>query len=198
MRREDIQAASSLSGALHELHSRAADRARIGLSNSPGNVYAVTRWWNATVDGLRERLGLDDHMVEALDGAIGSIVVDLSNALADAPSATGPRGEALMAAISASKSRWDGWARSAAVTMTTRAMSERKLASDQAGRPGAMKVWRSHDDGRTRGDHRELDGMAVSIQRPFVTEDGDMIMYPGDPGASPRQTINCRCELEIR
>ena len=61
----------------------------------------------------------------------------------------------------------------------------------------ANKVWLATGDNRTRDAHAELDGQEQQIDDPFESELGD-IMYPGDPGAVPANTYNCRCTLTYK
>ena len=56
------------------------------------------------------------------------------------------------------------------------------------------KTWLSTLDGRTRHAHRLLDGQTAAVNEPFKV-DGEEIMYPGDPTASPELVYNCRCTL---
>lgn len=56
------------------------------------------------------------------------------------------------------------------------------------------KQWMATIDGRTRHWHRELDGVSVDIDKPFINEMGK-IMYPADPDAEPANVYNCRCTL---
>lgn len=55
-----------------------------------------------------------------------------------------------------------------------------------------VKQWDSTLDGKTRPNHRFLDGQIVDIDKPFKNADGDEAMYPGDFGI-PSEDINCRC-----
>lgn len=54
--------------------------------------------------------------------------------------------------------------------------------------------WIATLDGRTRHEHRQLDGMMVDVGGVF-TVDGYDIEYPGDPSAAPEMVYNCRCTL---
>lgn len=54
--------------------------------------------------------------------------------------------------------------------------------------------WQATLDGRTRHEHRKLDGQSVPVGKSF-TVDGYEIKYPGDPEAEPEMTYNCRCTL---
>ena len=57
-----------------------------------------------------------------------------------------------------------------------------------------QKQWLATVDGRTRHWHRQLDGQAVDLDKPFKSEFGD-IRFPGDPTAHPSNIYNCRCRL---
>lgn len=56
------------------------------------------------------------------------------------------------------------------------------------------RTWNATKDARTRDSHTAMDGQTViGIDEPFLTPDGEYLMYPGDPNASPGEVINCRC-----
>ena len=59
---------------------------------------------------------------------------------------------------------------------------------------GIKKQWMATLDGRTRHEHRDLDGQAVDINEPFEVG-AEKIMYPGDPFGSPAMVYNCRCTM---
>lgn len=54
--------------------------------------------------------------------------------------------------------------------------------------------WVAVLDGRTRHEHRALDGQRRKVGEPFEVE-GEKIMYPADPAAPYYLTMNCRCTL---
>ena len=56
------------------------------------------------------------------------------------------------------------------------------------------KQWLATLDGKTRHEHRELDGQIKDLDEPFIV-DGEEIQYPADPTAEPRLIYNCRCTL---
>ena len=70
-----------------------------------------------------------------------------------------------------------------------------------------QKKWFSVLDNRTRLDHSDkhgkLDGQVVDKDQPFTVVDKNGItqklMFPGDTsmGASPAQTVNCRCSMQF-
>jgi len=61
----------------------------------------------------------------------------------------------------------------------------------------AIKTWWTVGDDKVREAHREADGQQQSIDDAFVV-DGELMLNPGDTslGASPGNTINCRCTAE--
>lgn len=75
------------------------------------------------------------------------------------------------------------------------AMDEEGIRHDEA-----EKEWQDTGDGRTRDDHRRMDGQTVPIDQPFVAPDGSLLMYPGDSsmGASAKQIIDCRCRSRTK
>lgn len=52
--------------------------------------------------------------------------------------------------------------------------------------------WVATLDGRTRFEHRQLDGQTAKVGEPFKV-DGYEIMFPGDPTADAGMIWNCRC-----
>lgn len=58
--------------------------------------------------------------------------------------------------------------------------------------PGLRKEWLTVADSRVRPDHADADGQTVDLEDNF-TVGGEELSYPGDPSASPENTINCRC-----
>lgn len=80
-------------------------------------------------------------------------------------------------------------------TLTTGVQNAGRLAAyDRARRMGinVKKQWLATLDRRTRHWHRELDGVVVDNDKPFINSYGK-IMYPGDPEADPSNIYNCRC-----
>ena len=58
-----------------------------------------------------------------------------------------------------------------------------------------LKKWLAVHDSRTRDAHAHLDGQTARPDEPFIDENGERLMFPGDPTASPAATYNCRCTL---
>lgn len=56
------------------------------------------------------------------------------------------------------------------------------------------QVWLATLDGRTRHEHRVLDGQEVDVGEPFIM-DGFKLKYPGDPAAPAHLLFNCRCTV---
>lgn len=56
------------------------------------------------------------------------------------------------------------------------------------------KQWLATLDGRTRHEHRQLDGQIVGTDESFEV-DGYEIEFPGDPKAEAEMVYNCRCTM---
>lgn len=54
--------------------------------------------------------------------------------------------------------------------------------------------WNALHDGRTRYEHRQMDGVTVEVGAKFDV-DGYQMDGPGDPSAPARLVMNCRCGL---
>lgn len=55
-----------------------------------------------------------------------------------------------------------------------------------------VSEWGATEDTRTRPDHSAADGQVVEAGKTF-TVGGEAMRFPGDPRASARQVVNCRC-----
>lgn len=55
-----------------------------------------------------------------------------------------------------------------------------------------VKVWASTEDERTRPDHAAANEQSRDLKKTFLVG-GEEMRFPGDPRASARQIINCRC-----
>ena len=58
--------------------------------------------------------------------------------------------------------------------------------------PGLRKQWRRSGKVHSRIAHDIADGQIVAVDKPFVV-DGVELMYPRDPKAPARETVNCGC-----
>lgn len=56
------------------------------------------------------------------------------------------------------------------------------------------KEWLAAHDERTRIDHAMADGQVVPLRDGFIVGD-DVLFFPGDPGGSAGQVVNCRCTV---
>ena len=59
------------------------------------------------------------------------------------------------------------------------------------------KEWISREDAHVRPDHAAAHGQIREIEAPFDVG-GEHLLYPGDPSASARNTVNCRCTVNYR
>lgn len=85
-------------------------------------------------------------------------------------------------------------------TETTRVQNSAKIDIGDHGKKLGLNMWKrwvATTDGRVREDHLAMNGVEVPQDEPFVLPDGSKMMFPGDisMGASPSQTINCRCTI---
>lgn len=82
------------------------------------------------------------------------------------------------------------------VTSLARQEALRQVVAQAGFDPADVKRrWNATKDKRTRDSHAEMDGQLVGLEEPFVTPDGDQLMYPGDPSAPAKERINCRCTV---
>jgi SPP1 gp7 family putative phage head morphogenesis protein len=84
-------------------------------------------------------------------------------------------------------------------TETTRVENSARMDVGKEGEKLGFKMykeWVATSDDRTRPEHASADGQRVPINEPFIVG-GEKLMYPGDYslGASPWNTINCRCTV---
>jgi hypothetical protein len=67
------------------------------------------------------------------------------------------------------------------------------------------KTWSSSEDKRVRGlnpkdhaSHVDLNGTTIDFEDEFVDSvNGDRLIAPGDPNASAKSVINCRCLIKL-
>lgn len=57
------------------------------------------------------------------------------------------------------------------------------------------KEWLATGDARTRRSHVAINGTRLPIGEPFQMSSGAQMMYPHDPSAPARETVQCRCVL---
>lgn len=60
----------------------------------------------------------------------------------------------------------------------------------------AEKWWLAAEDARTRPSHNEADGQVVKFDQPFIVG-GVPMSRPHDPSAPARETVNCRCVMNL-
>jgi len=57
------------------------------------------------------------------------------------------------------------------------------------------KKWLTARTEDVRPWHQVMDGQTVGLDEPFISGQGNALMYPGDPQAPPDEIINCRCTM---
>ena len=92
---------------------------------------------------------------------------------------------------------WNSAYRNARTAMTGAQNAGRLDSYQDAQKMGinVKKEWMATLDEHTRSSHADLDGQSVDIDKPFVTENGNELMYPGDPEGAPEEVYNCRCTM---
>lgn len=92
---------------------------------------------------------------------------------------------------------YDAAVRNARTMMTSAQNAGREDSMKEAVELGVKmkREWVATLDDRTRHTHRDLHGVRVDVDEPWVTEYGDEIMYPGDPSADAGEVYNCRCTM---
>lgn len=82
-------------------------------------------------------------------------------------------------------------------TIITGAENKGRIDSYKAAQDDGIileKEWLATPGKRTRDWHSDLNGKTRPVDKPFSNSVG-LIMYPGDPGAHPKNVYNCRCTL---
>lgn len=89
-------------------------------------------------------------------------------------------------------------ARSAALAITEVSAAANRAAVEAARQSGgaARKRWNSRDDDRVRPTHAAADGQTVGLDEDFIVG-GFSGGHPCDPRLPGRETINCRCEMQL-
>lgn len=60
------------------------------------------------------------------------------------------------------------------------------------------RIWRTAQDKDVRHSHDAMEGQTVGLDEPFISGNGNALMFPGDPNAPLDDIINCRCDMEVR
>lgn len=86
----------------------------------------------------------------------------------------------------------DGRVRRILRTETNRAINYGAIIGQRKYEFKTQKKWVAVHDNRTRHWHLAADGQTVEVDGGFSVG-GETMDFPGDPNASPGNTINCRC-----
>ena len=93
---------------------------------------------------------------------------------------------------------WSSAVRAARTAVTGAQNAGRQDQYEKAAAMGVKvrKRWIATKDMRTRHSHAMLDGVTVDIDKPFISELGSKMMFPGDrAGAKAADLYNCRCTM---
>lgn len=61
-----------------------------------------------------------------------------------------------------------------------------------------VRQWHTARDARVRGHHRSMHGQVREVGVPFISGQGNRLLYPGDPSAPASDVVQCRCVLTTR
>jgi hypothetical protein len=61
-----------------------------------------------------------------------------------------------------------------------------------------QRKWFTARDSRVRGHHVSMHGQLRPVNKPFVSGQGNLLMYPGDPSAPASDVVQCRCVVTTR
>jgi len=61
-----------------------------------------------------------------------------------------------------------------------------------------IRRWVTAGDSKVRHSHRVLNGVPRQLGDPWITGNGSVLRFPGDPQGSAADTINCRCFVETK
>lgn len=88
-------------------------------------------------------------------------------------------------------------ARRVAQTERTRVQSQARWQAGQEAKEMGVGVYNEWSTRmiRSRDTHISLNGKKAMQGDPFVTSEGNELLYPGDPSAPAREVINCHCVL---
>lgn len=81
-----------------------------------------------------------------------------------------------------------------AVNMGNHEAYEQAIGNGVLEREQLERTWRTRGDGDVRDSHAALSGETRAVDEDFKPN----LRFPGDPRAEAKETINCRCRLEVR
>lgn len=73
------------------------------------------------------------------------------------------------------------------------ALSEGHFRADEV-----RRIWNTAKDERVRSTHATMHRQEQAVGVPFISGAGAALRYPGDVGAPPEETIQCRCVVATR
>lgn len=100
------------------------------------------------------------------------------------------------------RNQFTGYSRTQAMRLVrTEAITAANYAATQTadnmfGQQAYEKEWNASLDGRERNAHRAAHGQRAASTDPFIVG-GEYLKFPGDPGASAGNRVNCRCTVLI-
>ena len=85
-----------------------------------------------------------------------------------------------------------------AVHEANQEMLHQSVDSGELDQSRIVRTWVSAKDERVRDSHSSMNGQEVGFDQPFISGNGNFLMYPLDPNAPPEETIQCRCVATTR
>lgn len=72
------------------------------------------------------------------------------------------------------------------------------IAKGQLDADGIERKWNHFHRPGEREFHETMQGQKRGYEEPFISGLGNMLLYPGDPQASAKETVNCTCVVTTR
>ena len=82
-----------------------------------------------------------------------------------------------------------------AVNSGTKELFDQAMDNGTIQQSEVLRTWHTASDERVRSTHSSINQVTNGPNVPFITEAGNVLMFPGDPTAPPEETIQCRCVL---
>lgn len=73
-----------------------------------------------------------------------------------------------------------------------------QIPPEALGPDEVFRVWNASQDGRERESHHDIHKQEKRQGVPFLSGNGNLLRYPGDPRAPASDRIQCRCVLSVR
>ena len=85
-----------------------------------------------------------------------------------------------------------------AVHQGVREMYEQAINSGVIDQNELEREWDDSGDARVRHSHSAMNEQIRAVNEPFLSGNGNLLMFPGDPSAPASDSIQCRCAVVTR